>query len=406
MNFRIKSLRFTVIVAVIIGSLIHSLLVFWGQYRLESAVEEVRFYDVLFNDDVVLRHLISEKSNETTKKEKIDSFDNVAYRILLSKKIVRPDVAPDELDGFTAEIENVLKEDKGRNISALNGYIALLESVGTHPDEDEANPVSANFLKKALANSYSAISEYENYNNNESTKLGYIEGVAGFMRHLQPVKFFSRWDTNGDLEKIKSISFVRSKVSFPYYKLTSNKEDSDLEKKLKELSITSSLFTSLLVGINTHPTVMKARQHLKIVDDIWQWLMINFFMVGLALVGRDLIFFKQRVDQDKDKRAKTNSIYKFILEALPVLGFMGTIYGLMSALAIAYKASLAQGSSFLSAIAIIDITNALSIAFTTTLVAFILKLVLDAITVAIQIFTPAEYSPLGKLNYKEGESEQ
>ncbi|MEM9680844.1 MAG: MotA/TolQ/ExbB proton channel family protein, partial [Bacteroidota bacterium] len=144
---------------------------------------------------------------------------------------------------------------------------------------------------------------------------------------------------------------------------------------------TKELFNRLFLNLLNEERVAITRDWIMVFKGPMQLAMFMLFFVAIYLKFLPPSFLNKSTNVKEIVKRRLD-VFDFCEETLPIFGFIGTIMGLMSALGDAYKIPVATGSTN-SALAISSITTTLSVAFTTTLMAFTLKVILDLIKIAL-----------------------
>ncbi|QHI36415.1 hypothetical protein IMCC3317_17780 [Kordia antarctica] len=356
--------------SLLIGWFIYGALVWASFENLESAIEEATFKEYLFDGDPALKGVLLTGNNQN------DYFNSVSEMKLTWRILQNIGVLSKDKSFANFENDNVFKKASSTICSVFNdknqdsGITTLLElnkDFGNTP----ANPLlknNDNEVKKALIKSlarspgsfekYVQLLEDARKDVNNDAKLNPTNiFIYSFPKDLFP----SLWGRNTSLEETTSIMFNHTDIKNKYESISDG-------KSLEQYQQIKDFYSKLLIAISNDSNVSKARDWVMVFNGIMQLIMIIVFTFCLNII----LTYKP----ENNSKYKYALIYSWGEDSLPIFGFIGTILGLMKALGDAYKIPLANGSVN-AALSISDITNALSIAFTTTLMAFVLGMILS-----------------------------
>ena len=151
--------------------------------------------------------------------------------------------------------------------------------------------------------------------------------------------------------------------------------------RAQEREVVIGFARALVLGIDRDPSVSHHRLAVQIVQGPEQFCMLILFAVVMLLVWVQLYFrgVREPIQDDDDEHLllvlhRERWFIRWMIGAIPSIGFIGTIRGLSDALG---KADLIVSVSTRAeqATAIGDVSTTLALAFTTTLVALVLALI-------------------------------
>ena len=338
---------------------------------------------------------------------------------------------------FNDEFQNVVSK------SGIDFLVQILEEAGRKFNNDSYRDHTINNIKELIVNVLAETPySFETYLTNlvQVDSSNFIKEDTRFGKPRQSNSEY--WGKSATINDLLALLFSNFSISGSFDQLdartsieiqgSSKFVGQDNVEEYRQLT---QFVTKVLILINNDPEVSRARNWLSVVEGIMQLLMIVVFVIcfllvivlfanaflyrclkywlskkksenDLASIGSSSSQEDQNVPPDTSKSKRylesiensdvVQGIFKFTIteeyylkrtfrwgtSTLPIFGFIGTILGLMAALRDAYKIPLAANETT-SALAIADITNTLSIAFTTTLMAFVLNVVLSLIALIL-----------------------
>lgn len=377
-----KYLNLTLIIPVLVGVgtgwFIYGAINFQMHQWHYKALTNVKASDVIIDgDDVALRSMLGYGANS----DGMTQIEDMTYRVSKSFGLINPDDDQDKIaalvkKGFNGNKELLLSSEKLNDTNAPQLIIRMLSEMGAEPGfknnkESDAEASLVRLIGKlpqSLLN-YDRVlqdSSYENANNS-----GY------FFSYFNP--FIPSPDfTNQDVTQRLLKQYRLSEHFIPINKLSGTSKlnvAGSLEAEV-EYEQTKELLNRLIFNWLTASEVSYTKDWIMVFRGPMQLLMFILFFTAIFILFLPVEkYVEPSTDDFEEQRSE---VFIFCEETMPVLGFIGTIMGLMLALGDAYKIPIASAGTG-SALAISSITNTLAMAFTTTLMAFILKIILDLI---------------------------
>ena len=343
-----KSLIKKVLLGIISGWLVYIIVMMVAQSALENSILDAKISKEIYKNDPALSSLIFNNKYKTE-----THGGEFTWRLLQNLGIINSQIENSDLDStFKSKIGEVLLQNK--DSLGLNLYYDILTSVANQDASDENSKTKTlKSIARSLAKSPYSLHDYEQLIESAT----FNPSSHKFAMGLPPELFGSSWESPS-LDELKALSYTHLKVAGKYGNL-GEIETLESYKRFNEL------ITKVLVLVNNNEDVVSARSWVMLFKGTIQLLILMTFFIGFNLIVTSHHTF-----------GKGKELFKFIKVLLPIFGFIGTILGLMNSLSNAYKIPMAKGDSNTS-IAISEITNSLGTAFTTTLLAFVLIIVLD-----------------------------
>jgi hypothetical protein len=382
----------------------------WRTYRnlVENAYDDLRteinsanIFESLFADDPAFLHIIYEFQRQPGNQEVINRYNTIrenqdllVWRMLRTQGIIRGD------DGLNkgsillrSSLETVFNNELQTllGLSGVNLIKKIFEESGRQfnrnakVDEQQIENLIVNFLSNQPY-------AFEQYLDNLLQISDTRESNFGKPRDMFP----GDWGKDAVMNDLVSLLYSNFGVSSSFDELDKKMSlaiggsNFVAQDNIEEYRQMTQFVSKLIIAVNNHPDVSEARNWLSVVEGPMQCLMIMVFFICILLLvvllpsnrfkglhaKSDNLVEKLSLRSGEEYGIKRT--FRWGTSTLPIFGFIGTILGLMAALGDAYKIPLAPDETS-SAIAISDITNTLSIAFTTTLMAFVLNVVLSLI---------------------------
>jgi len=367
-----------VLIGIALGWFIYGVINFQMHQWHYKALANVKASDVIIDaEDVALRSMLGYGASSNG----LTQVEDMTYRVSKSFGLIKPDDDYDKISalvkkGFNGNKELLLSPEKLNGTTASQLIIRMLSEMGAEPGfknskESEAESSLVRLIGKlpqSLFN-YDQIlrdSSYENANNK-----GYF---FSYFNPFIPSPNFTNQDINQRLltQYRLSESFIPVNTPSGASKL---KVEGSLEAEV-EYKQTKELLNRLIFNWLTASEVSYTKDWIMVFRGPMQLLMFILFFTAILILFLPVEKYIEPSSDDFEEQR--SEVFIFCEETMPVLGFIGTIMGLMLALGDAYKIPIASAGTG-SALAISSITNTLAMAFTTTLMAFILKIILDLI---------------------------
>lgn len=368
-----------VIIGVLIGWLLYGLINF-QMYQLHySAIDNVKASEIIIdNEDValkgVLNHVISSSSNLT-------DIEDFTYRVSKYFGLIKADddfseVAGIIKKGFAGNKELLLSKEKLSQGSAASLFLGLVSQMGAVPRYREQNPIDAeSALMRLIGKFPRSLSNYDLILRDSSYENAKRKGY--FLSYFNPFVGSTSFSNQDIIERLltqyrlsEQFIPINNKEAFVN---TSNSLASEIEYKQ-----TKELINRLIFNWLTNEEVASTKNWIMVFNGPMQLIMFMLFFIAIFILFLPIKIYLKTEADITDFEEKRSELFIFCEETMPVLGFIGTIMGLMLALGDAYKIPIASAGTG-SALAISSITNTLAMAFTTTLMAFTLKIILDLI---------------------------
>lgn len=388
-------LKHNILMGVITGWIVYICLISYSYKKLESRIEHSLVFQELFKEDPAMLGLL-ETYNLMENQERFAQMVSqsrirvLSWRMLMNMGVLESDKTVNDVGYMisikvissilceTCEINNLIDKP------GVEYYSEMLQSLG-NTDEQVYVGGLEKVVSKVLANSPGA---YESYLKgiNDEQRVGESLGNVGFFRkffaYALPREIgFSLWGHKASINELIGLTMSHLEVSVLFDELdrvgTDNSQSIQEEKRQVE-----EFARRILIATNNSQGVTNAREWVMIFQGPMQLIMIITFFICLSLLATKLS--RKILDGTYDIN-KQEGARDWMFKTLPIFGFIGTILGLMEALGDAYKIPLAQGSSS-TAIAISEITGQLGIAFTTTLMAFTMAILLGLLELVVENF--------------------
>ncbi len=371
---KISSIKTAILLGVLTGWIFYMIMVSISQGILESKIKSVKIFDKLFNNDPALfaavKHSIESGTYSEVKHEKYGStnYNIMTWRIAQNLEIISQDDRPDQLSDFINHSLGSIVENKSinevRELTGLQLVYEILSRTGKKHQQDSVNlEVTVDYLAACMAGTPMALREYV-YHIQFNGNLGVF--FSKLWAYLIPPEISSGTWSETTMNEITSLAYKHIGVADEFQNI--DVRDGKLERIVAYQQY-NDLILKLLIMVYNDEAVVGARDRLMVFKGLVQCLILMTFFVTLFVV-----LFLNITDK---KVARALDLLKTML---PTLGFIGTILGLMRSLGDAYKIPIASGNANTS-LAISEITSSLSIAFTTTLLAFVLLIIIDIVRV-------------------------
>jgi hypothetical protein len=204
-------------------------------------------------------------------------------------------------------------------------------------------------------------------------------------RYFIPKAISNMWGEDISTNKLLSIIYEKNGYGTKYLKLPiafESDNNSDTTESNSEIDPyedyrqVKDFHQRLLLALNDMPEVLSAKNWVFYVEGPEQLIMIILFFIGLFhLIQRYLIFKRDKISHSA-KTITNRRWLRWITVSMPLFGFIGTKRGLSEALSQSDRI-IRAGNEINQSMALSEITYSLGIAFTTTLVALVLSLILS-----------------------------
>ena len=377
-------IRNTIFTGIITGWVLYIFLVVLFQFRLESAISDVRVFGKIFENDPALsaavKYSINDRLYEDSKIKNLQSgnqndntgvqFNIMTWRILQNLEVINSQTLPDEISPLiNSSLGQIIKNsdlETLRNMTGLELLYEIQSKSGNSPSDDEHKEVALNYTKGIIASSPMVLRDYKNHvliceeQNEECEEQNSWARKA--LAYIFPPEISGPLWSSGSLNELLELSYAHIGVSEQFMSIDG--VDGKIDK-IASYQQYNDLLLKILISIYNDDVVANRRDMVMVFKGVVQMFILITFCITMFVVGK-LEFTTEKNDRFLD----------LLKTLLPTLGFIGTIYGLMKSLGEAYKIPIASGDANTS-LAISEITSSLSIAFTTTLLAFILLIIVD-----------------------------
>jgi len=362
-----KTLRSGVLISITLGVLagiiLYNIVVNRMHSKYESNIESAMAFSGSIQQDPAFSGVIVDSS-------RISQFEDhkiQIWRLLANMNIIEWDDGIGEVGGL---IENGFK--KTFQNGTINLYkekgVSFLTSFSKNIGNDTLN--SSFNEEELIAHVVSCLAEKEEAFVSYDRYISASNSVT-----VSQLKGLNSGDTKTDLLNRLFLHFeIGSKFdNLPIELEGATIENSDEYKQIKEL------MQNVILNIMEDPEVVAAKDWLVIYKGPEQFLMIIIFFCALFLLIQKTLNDRKLFFESTTRMIKfREKSLKWLFTTIPAIGFIGTIRGLGLALGDA-DSIVRAGNQVQSSVAIGDVTNMLKIAFTTTLVALVLVIVLELI---------------------------
>jgi hypothetical protein len=377
----IFSIRLIILIGLLLGCFSYAIVV-WGSYsKLINTIKEAPFFEAFIANDPALNGL---KPDVQTVEGDLYANDEIIWRLLLNAGIIPKDDRTDKLSCKIKEAFNSRSiDDDLFNKKGLDFVVEFASKIGTRHNESDSIKLSQTRSEIIDLIAY-AMANYPGAQDNIKFKLDRDTiKFKGFSYFILPKGASLSKET--PINEVLALIFSIYNINFPMLLAPEKPKqgttlDANCQLAIEEYRQIKELLSFILISTKNDKEVVKARSLVVFFEGPMQWIMFVFFFIGLLI-----LIVRVKID-DEVKEKKFQNTYRFIISTLPVLGFIGTILGLMLALRNADSIPLADGDLNTS-IAISNITDTLSTAFTTTLLAFVLAIILSLINLILSYYS-------------------
>ena len=334
---------------------------------IQSRMLESNFLSQTFEKDPSLSGVL--QSEERLSKMKEGQNPVLTWRLLSAANVIDDDVSTADVSSRISNYFNAsISSSKDiRNSSSLDVLIELLQSIGKSPNGTDsiAKLQIKKHIVRALSEKRNALDKYDDYLRSSPGGETYqeIDESSIGVNHAVLNRLFYHYGA----EKV----FVGVPNAIP----NSTLEPQEEYKQIKDLCF------QILLSVSDDLEVKYAVQVKEWIKGPEQLIMICLFFIAIIILVVKSKFADKLNLNDQTTRRYYN-YYNWIFSSLTAIGFIGTIRGLSNALSDA-DIIFRSGSGLDQAISISSITEVLGVAFSTTLIALVLTLLLSLAKLAI-----------------------
>lgn len=400
-------LSYSMILGITIGWLVYTMLVSRYYQKLEYEIEKAPVLQNLFKEDPSMLGLFEtfvtvESQTSFSSMISESRIQVLSWRLLMDMGVIELDKSVTDV-GFhvSNEVINPLFQKSKTNLKETPGvvlYAQMMLALGGYDSEKNIGGLEK-ITARVLANSPNAYDAYISGINKRETvqnSLRNTKGTQRFLafalpRELEEIPIIGKlvekvWGQKASINQLIGATMSHLQVSEKFNELDKQAEGKKLPL-LEEKRQVEEFARKILIEVNNNVNVSKARNWVLVYQGPMQLLMIITLFISISLLltefsNRILIEDKNLTEAQLCSRKQLRKTREWMFGVLPLFGFIGTILGLMQALGDAYKIPLAQGGSS-TAIAISEITSQLGIAFTTTLMAFTISIILGLLKLIV-----------------------
>lgn len=368
------SIFFSVVGGILLGWIVYFTLVSNAYNSLSDQIQHTKIVGKIVERDPALYGLLMD--NSPTDEE------DLIWRILNDLGVITSGKAIEEIGpGVKEPLRNVVRHSS-QNLLDVNFIDLIIQTTGFDKNNQPVNGNNTN-LKKIVADclsrkpaSLSILNGYQK-NSDASDDPGFMKTIFPYFipRGISPSSWGGEINPNIILTSIYRKNDIQNTFKNVHDKADSTSQVEAYENYRQLRDFHQRLFMS----INDEPLVLEAKNWVFYVEGPEQLVM--FILTSMALfmlVQRLLALWEIGVfaGLDSNKTKSWKKWYKWIIVTLPLFGFIGTKRGLSEALSQS-DAIIRAGTEINQAMTMSNITYALGIAFTTTLVALVLGILLN-----------------------------
>ncbi|WP_299684502.1 MotA/TolQ/ExbB proton channel family protein [uncultured Dokdonia sp.] len=356
-----------IITGTVIGILTYFAILEIVYSSIQTRMLESNFLSQTFEKDPSLSGAI--QSEERLSKMKEGQNPVLTWRILSAANVIDDDLSTVDVskrisDHFNKTISN---SNDIRNSNSLDVLIELLQSIGksSNGTDSIAKRQIKQYIVAVLSEKKNALKAYDDYLRSAPGGETYneISNSSVGVNHAVLNRLFYHYGAE------KVFSEVPNAIS------NSTLEPQEEYNQIKDLCF------QILLSVSDDLEVKSAVQIKEWIKGIEQVVMICLFFVAIIILIIKSKFANKLNLDEKTTRSYYN-YYNWIFSSLTAIGFIGTIRGLSNALSDA-DIIFRSGSGLDQAISISSITGVLGVAFSTTLIALVLTLLLSLAKLAI-----------------------
>lgn len=381
-----KNLKVSIVASIILGLLtgvlFNRIKVGSAYGHLEESIYNSKALPYLVKNDPALKvwTLASEDTPASFDKIK-DLNKQFAWRLLLNAGIITTEDDTDDLGFFASQpLSDLIETDRFSDLQSLTSLDLILNILRYFHDKNDGTDNWVEDLKGAMARCLANQPyAYEYYEEAIKTKSSVAEAGSG--AYFLP-REFGGWGVEKKNTELIALTFSHFKGDEIFTDLQ-GKIETDYQENLEEYRQVRELLQTLVVAINNDPAVESARNNVTVYHGIMQLFMYMAFFSALFFILQKLLYNLGYILMSDDSQRNLPKFYNWCNNTIPVMGFVGTIIGLMRALADADQIPLASGNINTS-LAISEITGTLSVAFTTTLMAFVMIIIISLVNLVTE----------------------
>lgn len=372
------------VLGAVFGWIVYGQLVRSAYDRLNAEIESARAFSQTIQQDPAYSGILVNPGR--LEGRDLDERSRL-WRLLVNMNILDWDTGPDEVSD---QLNNALQAQfNGQpidfNVNGLDFLIDLgvklgNESSGSISQETVLGEDLKSALAKALSGSPGGLTSYASLilkNTNDIKKDELLESWDVGNRDIEKNDLKNFEDVKDIKAFVLNNLFLHFSIGSRYDALPGGSigklEASEEYRQVKEF------FLNVLLNVLENPKVTNEKAWVTLYEGPEQMAMSMIFFCALLLL---ILRVFQLDASSQDSRVKT---YKFrdrtinwLIATLPAVGFIGTLRGLSNALGEA-DTIVRAGSQVLASMAIADVTDMLKVAFTTTLIALLLGILLELI---------------------------
>ncbi|MFC4633155.1 hypothetical protein ACFO3O_04510 [Dokdonia ponticola] len=328
---------------------------------IQSRMLESNFLSQTFEKDPSLSGVLQSERRLSDMKK--GQYPVLTWRLLRAANVIKDDVPTTDVSSRISKYFNssISNSKDIRNSTSLDVLIEVLQSIGK--SQNGIDSIAKNEVKKYIVQTLSeknnALENYDAYLQNAPGGETYqaIDESSIGVNHAVLNRLFYHYGADEVFAEVPN--------SIP----NSTLEPQEEYKQIKDLCF------QILLSVSDDQKVKNAVQVKEWIKGIEQVVMICLFFVAIIILIIKSKFADQLNLDNKTARSYYN-FYNWIFSSLTAIGFIGTIRGLSNALSDA-DIIFRSGSGLDQAISISSITETLGVAFSTTLIALVLTLLLS-----------------------------
>ncbi|WGH75486.1 MotA/TolQ/ExbB proton channel family protein [Tenacibaculum tangerinum] len=365
---------FLILTGIIVGIICYYSILGLAYNSMEKHMLKSNFLVQTFEKDPSLSGAL--QSEERLSAMKGGDTPVLTWRILNAANVIDNDLQISDVSNllstfFQKEITNT---NDIRTTTSLDLLIDLLQSIGK--SQNGLAPEARNEIKKHIVQSL-------------SEKKGALDAYDEFLLQntsQDPYKKIEDSSTD-EIHAVLNRLFYHYRVEQVFVDVPNSIPNSNLEAQEEYKQIKDVCF-QILLSISDDKAVKYATQRKEWIKGPEQLVMICLFFVALLIliVKRNI---SNKNEEHHEIASRYYNYYNWIFSSLTAIGFIGTIRGLSNALSDA-DIIFRSGAGLDQAISISSITQVLGVAFSTTLIALLLTLLLGLLKLFID--------PTNKLN--------
>ncbi|MDN3654865.1 hypothetical protein QWZ08_04445 [Ferruginibacter paludis] len=370
----------------LLGVLVHFTLISLSYFNLKSKIRQSKFTEIIFNRDPSFGSKRFVAKDHNTANRKID--DKLPWRMFVNMGILSWETTTDNV---SAQMQQAIIAEKEtfQTTTTIQHLIRVSEMVGSKNQAQEFKDNLENLIAACLAGGPNAFKVYGDAVGSSIDKLpDYHENFLSF---LFPKQLGGLWGKASDQSEIVNLLFLNSRIAEKYDNLPLGDPDGKGITPVESYRQVSEYFQRMLVSIHDDPKVSSAKNWFTVLEGPEQFFMYIVFCIGLLLLIQNMKIIRSNPAAAQYKASLTNInksepsltnvekysliLYRWVLIALPSLGFIGTKRGLSEALGKA-DTIVRANTQINQALAVSSVSETMGVAFTSTLVGLILLMLL------------------------------